>query len=281
MTGPLIELESASFHYPEGPEVLSEISLSVHPGEFVALVGQNGAGKTTCAKLMNGILKPSRGAVRVAGEDTADVPSSTVARSVGYTYQNPDHQIWALKVEDELRFGPRNLGLPPETVEEQVEEALELADMQGQREAYTFSLGWGQRQKLAVAAVVAMRPQVIIVDEPTTGLDWEGSRRIMDLLAELNQAGLTVLIISHDMAIVTAYARRVVVFAGGRVIRDGPVAEVMYDIQSLAQADLRPPQFIRVALALADLGVRPAITPQDLTDDILTRLRADGANGDQ
>ena len=272
MTIPLIEFSGVWFHYSEGKDVLREIFLSFQAGEFVALVGQNGAGKTTCAKLINGLLKPTAGEVRINGERTEETPSSSIARTVGYTYQNPDHQIWSLHVEDELAFGPQNLGMPEDEIARQVAEALDLADLTSHRQEYTFSLGWGQRQKLAVASIVAMRPEVIIVDEPTTGLDWDGSIRIMDLLTRLNDSGMTVIIITHDMEIVTRYAARVVVFGEGRILRDGPVLDVMYDWESLAEAALRPPQFIRVALALHDLGIRPTLTPEALIADINTQF---------
>jgi energy-coupling factor transport system ATP-binding protein len=252
--------------------VLKDISLEIHKSELVALVGQNGAGKTTCAKLMNGILKPSQGRVTVAGKSTAEVSTSTLAHTVGYCYQNPDHQIWALKVEEELAFGPQNLGFSEEEVQEQVDKALELADLTEQREAYTFALGWGQRQKLAVAAILAMRPEVIIVDEPTTGLDWEGSLRIMELLQSLNEQGMTVVIITHDLDIVARYARRVVIFADGAIVRDGETQRVLRDVDALQVADLRPPQFIRVALALQEVGLPDVRTSEELKAALISRL---------
>jgi energy-coupling factor transport system ATP-binding protein len=270
---PLIDMRNVSFSYEEDIRALAEVSLKITDGEFVAFVGQNGAGKTTCAKHLNGILKPTKGEVWIAGSRTDEVAASELAQTVGYCYQNPDHQIWALRVEDELAFGPRNLGLSPEEVKQRVEEALALVDLGDRRDEYTFSLGWGERQKMAVASILAMRPRVIVVDEPTTGLDWGGSTRIMDLLADLNTGGLTVIIITHDMPIATAYTGRSIVFAGGRIVRDGPTSEVMRDLAALEQADLRPPQFVRVALALESQGFRTsARTPDGLASDIRRAL---------
>jgi energy-coupling factor transporter ATP-binding protein EcfA2 len=280
MTTPIIRIENVSFHYKTGVDVLNNISLGIFQGEFIAFVGQNGAGKTTCAKLLNGILRPTFGKVQVNGIDTASVPSSDIARTVGYCYQNPDHQIWALKVEDELAFGPRNLGFPANEVQKRVNEGLDLADLSQQRDSYTFSLGWGERQKLAVAAILTMRPQIIIVDEPTTGLDWEGSVRIMELLKRLNQNGLTVIIITHDMEIVTSYTRRVIVFANGRIITDGSVAEVMYNTEALSIADLRPPQFIRIAIALHLNGFKQSVTTiQEFQSELYSLFEKRSASG--
>jgi energy-coupling factor transport system ATP-binding protein len=272
--GSLIELKEVSFAYPDSPDALRDVSLTVDAGEFVAFVGQNGAGKTTCAKLLNDILHPRSGEVWIAGSRTDTVATSELAQTVGYCYQNPDHQIWALKVEDELAFGPRNLGLSTEEVRRRTDEALALIDLAHQRDSYTFSLGWGERQKLAVAAILAMQPRVIVVDEPTTGLDWNGSRRIMDLLSDLNARGLAVIFITHDMAIVAAYARRCVVFAEGRIVRDGPTLDVMYDQEALALADLRPPQFVRLAQELAgDHSIGQVATPDDLKAELTQKLR--------
>jgi energy-coupling factor transport system ATP-binding protein len=275
----LLSLRQVCFSYPGGTPALREVSLTIQAGEFVAFVGQNGAGKTTCAKLLNGILKPDQGEVWVNGQETRQTPASVLAQTVGYCYQHPDHQIWALHVADELAFGPRNLGLSPAEVQQRVEEALALVDLTAQHDHYTFSLGWGERQKLAVAAILAMRPRVIVVDEPTTGLDWDGSRRIMDLLNHLNEHGLTVIIITHDMNVVAAYARRCVVFADGCVIRDGSTAAVLQDRPALQQAHLRPPQFIRMAQALAHCGIAvSAASPETLKADLRQRLQAKRVN---
>lgn len=272
MDEPQVVVKNADYKYKDGPLVLRDISLSIKKGEFIAFVGQNGAGKTTCAKLLNGTLHPSSGEVVVNGQNTSEVPTSEIARTVGYSYQNPDHQIWALQVKDEIAFGPRNLGLSSDEVIQRVDEALALSDLTEQRESYTFSLGWGERQKLAVASIMAMRPQLMIVDEPTTGLDWNGSLQIMNLINEFNKGGMTVIIITHDMEIVTAYANRIVVFTDGEIVKDGPVEQVMYDVTSLAQADLRPPQFIRVALALENFGISLATSPDILKNEIISTI---------
>jgi energy-coupling factor transport system ATP-binding protein len=245
---PIIEVRDVTYLY-EGTQAaaLDHVSLTLQRGEFVAFIGQNGAGKTTLAKTFNGILLPTRGEVIVEGHETRAAGLDVLARIVGYVYQNPDHQIFSNTVKEEVAFGPRNLGLPPEEVNKTVQHALELVDMLKDADTYPFLLGRGQRQKLAVASVIAMGSPVLVVDEPTTGLDLQGSLNIMELLRQWNADGRTIIIITHDMRIVAEYARRTVVMAQGRVLANGPTREVLTDQGMLAQAFLKAPQITRLA----------------------------------
>ncbi len=248
---PVIVVRDVSYRYEgDAPPALDHVSLAIEPGEFVAFVGQNGAGKTTLAKTFNGILLPTSGEVIVQGHETRAAGLDVLALIVGYVYQNPDHQIFANTVRDEVAFGPRNLGLKPAAVNQAVQQALELVGMQADADTYPFLLGRGQRQKLAVAAVVAMGSPVLVVDEPTTGLDLQGAQGIMQLLRQWNAGGRTIIIITHDMNIVAEYARRTVVMARGRVLADGPTRQVLTQQAVLAQALLKAPQITRVAQSL-------------------------------
>ena len=248
---PVIVVRDVSYRYEgDAPPALDHVSLNIEPGEFVALVGQNGAGKTTLAKTFNGILMPTSGQVLVQGHETRAAGLDVLALIVGYVYKNPDHQIFANTVRDEVAFGPRNLGLKPDAVNQAVQRALELVGMQADADTYPFLLGRGQRQKLAVAAVVAMGSPVLVVDEPTTGLDLQGAQGIMHLLRQWNEGGRTIIIITHDMNIVAEYARRTVVMARGRVLADGPTRQVLTQQAVLAQALLKAPQITRVAQSL-------------------------------
>ena len=229
---------------------MAEVSLTIQSGEFIAFIGQNGAGKTTLAKTFNGILTPTSGNVIVNSHETRAAGLDMLARIVGYVYQNPDHQIFSNTVKDEVAFGPRNLGLSVADVEKAVQQALELVEMKDDAETYPFLLGRGQRQKLAVASVIAMGSPVLVVDEPTTGLDLYGSLNIMRLLRQWNEAGRTIIIITHDMQIVAEYAQRTVVMAQGRVLADGPTRQVLTDQPMLTQAFIRPPQITRLAQRL-------------------------------
>ena len=248
---PVIQVRDVTYLY-EGTQAaaLDHVSLTLQRGEFIAFVGQNGAGKTTLAKTFNGILLPTRGEVIVEGHETRAAGLDILARIVGYVYQNPDHQIFSNTVREEVAFGPRNLGLPPEEVNKTVLHALELVDMQKDADTYPFLLGRGQRQKLAVASVIAMGSPVLVVDEPTTGLDLQGSLSIMELLRQWNADGRTIIIITHDMQVVAEYARRTVVMAQGRVLADGPTRAVLTDQAVLAQAFLKAPQITRLAQSL-------------------------------
>jgi len=271
-----IEVDDARFRYSaSGPEVLHGVSLRVAKGEYLAMIGQNGGGKTTLAKLFNGLLKPTSGTVRTAGIDTRDATVAELARTVGYVYQNPDHQIFAQKVRTEIAFGPRNLGLTAGEVTKRVDDALDLVGLREYEDAFAFSLGRGLRQKLAVASVLAMSPPVLVVDEPTTGLDLQGSRGILDLLSRWNADGRTIIVITHDISLVAERVPRTVIISGGNILADGPTRDVLSNADLLRKAFLRPPQVTRVAQRLQEFGIPPNVmTVQELRDELRRALRA-------
>lgn len=278
VASPAIEVTELTFRYSaRGQDVLQGVGLRISQGEFVALIGQNGAGKTTLAKHFNGLLKPTTGTVRVLGTDTQRASIAELARAVGYVYQNPDHQIFAQEVRTEVAFGPRNIGLGPADVEARVDDALQLVGLQGQADDFAFSLGRGERQKLAVASVLAMVPPVLVVDEPTTGLDQPGARGILDLLSRWNSDGRTIIVITHDMTLVAERVPRTIVVGGGRILADGPTRQVLSDAALLRQAYLRPPQVTRIAQRLAAYGVSSdVLRVAELRDEITGLLRAHG-----
>jgi energy-coupling factor transport system ATP-binding protein len=278
---PAIQVEDVVFQYaPGAPDILRGVSLCIQRGDFVALIGQNGAGKTTLAKHFNGLLRPSKGLVRVLGTDTRTAGLADLARTVGYVYQNPDHQIFAQRVHSEVAFGPRNLGLSQAEVDARVAQALALVDLQEYADAFAFSVGRGQRQKLAVASVLAMEPPVLVVDEPTTGLDKPGARAILDLLSRWNADGRTIIVITHDMTLVAERVPRTIVVNDGRILADGATRDVLSDAPLLRQAFLRPPQVTRIAQQLTSLGVSPNVmTVEELRAQIKVRLARSHVNG--
>src|SRR5581483_5148469 len=194
---PLIEVEDLRHCYPDGRAALVGVSLAIGAGELVALVGRNGSGKTTLAKHLNGLLAPTAGRVRVDGRDVAGVPLERLAERVGYVFQDPDHQLFAETVAEEVAFGPRNLGLAPDAVATRVAEALTAVGLTAERDADPFLLDKGARQRLAVAAVLALRPDVLVLDEPTTGLDVGEQEGMMALLRRLHAEGRTIVIVTH------------------------------------------------------------------------------------
>jgi energy-coupling factor transport system ATP-binding protein len=279
---PAIQVDDVVFRYaPGAADILRGVSLRIDRGDFVALIGQNGAGKTTLAKHFNGLLRPSAGTVRVLGTDTRTAGLADLARTVGYVYQNPDHQIFAQRVRSEVAFGPHNLGLSQAEVDTRVSQALALVGLQDYADAFAFSLGRGQRQKLAVASVLAMEPPVLVVDEPTTGLDKPGARGILDLLSRWNADGRTIIVITHDMALVAERVPRTIVVNDGRILADGDTRDVLSDAPLLRAAFLRPPQVTRVAQRLSSFGVSPKVmTVEELRVQIRSRLASTSVNGE-
>jgi energy-coupling factor transport system ATP-binding protein len=214
---PIIRIEGLVHRY-NGVSALKGIDLCIHPGEFVAIIGDNGSGKTTLAKHLLGLLKPSEGCVTVKGIDTRTATINEMARHVGLVFQNPDTMLFEETVEREVMFGPANLGMSD--VATRVANALEEVGLASQTMTYPRSLSRGERQRLAVACIVAMAPEVILLDEPTTGLDASESARIMDLASRLRREGKTIVMVTHNMQIVEDYADRIVLLEHGELIAD-------------------------------------------------------------
>lgn len=276
MTGQIIiKTEKLLFGYGGGRPVLSDISLEIKKGECLAIIGQNGAGKTTLAKHFNGLHKPSAGKVYVDGRDTAGLKVSALARTVGYVFQNPDHQIFNDTVGKEVAFGLKNLGLSRGEIEDRVAEALEAVGLTEHYGAYPFNLSKGQRQRVALASVLAMRTGVIVLDEPTTGQDYRESMQIMEMVGSLNEKGHTIIFITHDMSLVARYARRVVVLCGGEVLADESVRKVFALPDLLQKTYLSPPQITLLAQRLGRHSIPPDILTVGEMRDALVKARGD------
>jgi energy-coupling factor transport system ATP-binding protein len=233
-----------------------DVSFEIGAGEFVALIGENGAGKSTLCRLCNGLLKPAAGKVTAAGMDTRTTKPSVLARRVGYLFQNPDRQICQNTVRDEIRFGLEYVlagaSLSPQEIEAEknrrCEEMLSLFGLDGDRDP--FGLSRGERQQCALASVLARKPDLLLLDEPTTGLDYRECMTIMDIISNLNTLGATIVMISHDMEVVADFAKRCLVLSRGRLIGDGPVRQVMKDKNLLEEASLLPAQISSLAQKL-------------------------------
>jgi energy-coupling factor transport system ATP-binding protein len=237
--------------------------LQIAAAEFVALIGQNGSGKTTLAKHLNGLLRPSRGRVLLHGSDVSTLPLNRVASDVAYVFQNPDHQIFAATVFDEVAFGPRNFGLSAAETTERVHAALDAVGLVGLEDEDPFLLSKGHRQRLAVASLLALRPQLLILDEPTTGLDYREQRRMMDLLARLHAQGMAILMITHSPWVVAEYAERGVLMRDGHILFDGPLRALFAEEALLASAHFRAPD-------ITQLGRRFGCTPLSVDEFLAT-----------
>jgi len=269
---PAVVVDDVRLEYPPPRRIraLDGVSARLEAGAFVAIVGQNGSGKTSLARCISGFLHPSRGSVSINGRNVQQLHPATRARHVGYVFQNPDHQLFKESVWDDVAFGLRNLRVPAERLEEQVESTLRRLELWEQRDRHPFRLSKGDRQRLAIAAIIVLRPEVLIVDEPTTGQDPSRSREIMDLLAELNEDGTTVIVITHVMELVAEYARQVLVLHNGRLLVEGTPRDVFARPDLLAVSRVSPPPVTRLAL---ELGLEPLpITIAEARQAILQRL---------
>lgn len=241
----VIEVKNVSVQYQPGVPVLSGVSLSIQAGEFVAILGQNGSGKSTMAKLFNGLLLPDEGQVIIMGHDTRHTGVGQLSSIVGHVFQNPDHQIFAETVRKEVAFGAQNAGCSSEECEARVVEALEAVGLTGAEDHDPFSLTKGERQRVAVASILAAKPSILIVDEPTTGLDAEESARMMTMMRTLNQQGHTIIMITHDMGLVANYASRCILLQHGKILADGPTREIFSDPELIQSASLTLPAITR------------------------------------
>ena len=249
----MIECDSVRFGYEKtkDAELIHGISLSIEDGEFVALTGENGAGKSTFSKLLAGILKPSDGKICVNGIDTKKAKNSVLAKTTGFLFQNPDRQLCTYTVRDEITFGQKALKTgTEEEISKRTEKIIERFGFNP--DEAPFSLSRGQRQRLALASIIAVEPKVMILDEPTTGLDYKECMEIMSAVKELNKNGTTVIMVCHDMELVLDFARRMIVLADGKIKADGKTLEIMRSKKILQKASLLPPQIIQIALELEE-----------------------------
>ena len=260
MSNTIIKTEDLRFSYPaaEGvsPVVLDGVYLAIKEGSFVAVLGHNGSGKSTLAKHMNAILLPSGGKVYVDGIDTTDEDRLLdVRRAVGMVFQNPDNQIVANVVEEDVAFAPENLGVPPEEIRKRVDEALKAVNMYEFREHAPHLLSGGQKQRIAIAGVIAMEPRCVVLDEPTAMLDPTGRADVLRTIKALNQErGVTVVLITHHMD-EAAQADRLVVMSKGRVVADGVPKEVFSHVEELKAVGLTVPQTTQLLWELRQEGI--------------------------
>lgn len=264
----IIELKNVSFRYSdEETEVIKNLNLDFYEGQFTCVLGHNGSGKSTMAKLINALLVPTQGEVISYGFKTSDEMNEIkIRRNIGMVFQNPDNQIVATIVEDDVAFGPENLGIPREEIRQRVDEALKLVDMYEYRKHEPHRLSGGQKQRVAIAGVIAMKTGCIVLDEPTAMLDPKGRREVMDALLKLkNDLGISIILVTHFMD-EAVKADRVVVMNDGEVCLDGTPADVFTNTELLKSIGLSVPKPLELAIELRKSGVNIGGTPLTAED---------------
>ena len=258
-TAPIVlEAQNLTVEYPGPPPVtaLRAVRIQIRQGEFVGIVGQNGSGKSTLVKCFVGLLRPQKGEALFRGQDIQKLSIGEMARRVGLVLQNPDYQLFTASSRDEIRFGLRNVGVPPEEIEQRVTEALRLVGLEDEGDLFPFRLFFGDRRKLTVAATMALNPEILIMDEPTTAQDHRGRYQLAELARRFHEdKGGTVVMITHDVDLIARYAHRLIVLHEGRVLLDGPTAEVFTQVETLKKSFVVPPVATQLARELAPLGV--------------------------
>ena len=277
----MIEFENVHASYEASLPILKGVSFTIRDGEFVAFVGTNGAGKSTTMRLVNGLLKPDAGRVLIDGTPTTELRTSELARRVGFLFQNPDSQICCNTVREELLFGFKALGLAGAEADARVDAIIE--EFRFSPDDDPFLLNRGARQLLALASIVVLAPPVVVLDEPTTGLDYRECVKVMDIIRRIHEAGTTVIMVCHDMEVVADYADRCIVMSDGQVVDDAPTFDVLRNSDTLERASLVPPQIVDLSLELgrevprlADAGVGRANTVDEMMAAVMEEVAAKG-----
>jgi len=251
----MIEAENVHFSYPNKVEALKGVSITIKDGEFVAIMGQNGAGKSTFVKHFNGLLKPIEGIVRADGIETTKTSVARLARNVGFVFQNPDHQLFSETVEEEISFALKNFGFEPKVIEERVTWALNLLSLTQYRKTSPFLLSGGERKRVALASVLAWDPKTLILDEPTIGQDHEQKEILRQFILQLQSQGKTVVIVTHDVEFVAESNPRVVLMKEGKIVADGVGKDILTDPALLEMSSIVLPQIAQLFTKLSPLGL--------------------------
>lgn len=249
MAETMLEFKDVSFSYDTTANV-QNVNVKVEKGDFIAIIGSNGAGKSTFSKLCNGLLTPTTGDVFVLNKNTRREKVSSLAKHIGFLFQNPDRQICCNTVKEEIAFSLRNNGIPEDEIKRRVKATLEEFGFDGKTEP--FNLSRGQRQRLCLACLIALNPEILILDEPTTGLDYKECMMMMNRIKQLNENGTTVIMVCHDMEVVLDFAKTVVVMNRGQILEQGETRKILADTELLGKARLLQPQIAQVSTMLGN-----------------------------
>lgn len=272
----MIEFNNVTFTYDKDLEnAIDNLNFSIAKGEFVAIIGNNGAGKTTLVKHINGLLKPNEGSVLINGEDIKKTPLSKMATIVGLAFQNPIHQLFAETVKKELELGPKNLGMSEEEREEVSEKIAKQLHIEHLLERSPLELSGGEQRLASIASVLTMNQQILVLDEPSYGQDYNQKRRLGAFLKEISEKGITIVIVSHDLNFVLDYADRVIVLAEGKIIADGKKSEILAKEEIYEKTDLLKPVFVELNLALRKIYPSDSIgfNEAELLETLLTKIK--------
>lgn len=257
----MIRIDDLHYTYPNGIKALQGVNLQIRDGEFLAIMGQNGAGKTTLVKHINGLLKPTKGTVFVDDVDTTQTSVASLARKVGFVFQNPDHQLFSETVEQEISFALKNFGYDEKTIKERVKWAINLLDLLQYRKVSPFMLSGGERKRVALASILAWDPKIVIMDEPTIGQDNSQKERLQHFITQLNRQEKTIIIVTHDVEFVAECKPRIVLMSNGRTIARGEAVSVLTNRKLVSKASVVMPQIAQIfnGLKVKDL-------PKDVID---------------
>jgi len=257
----MIVLENVHFSYANNIEALKGVSLTINNGDFIAIMGQNGAGKTTFIKHFNGLLKPSSGVVRVNGVETTKTSVAGLAKNVGFVFQNPDNQLFSETVEDEIAFALKNFGFDKETIEKRVTWALDFLSLSQYRKTSPFLLSGGERKRVALASVLAWNPETLVLDEPTIGQDHEQKEKLRQFIMQLQSEKKTVIMVTHDVEFVAECNPRVILMQDGKIVADGKAKDILTNSKLLEESSIVLPQIAQIFTKLSPLGL-----PADVID---------------
>ncbi len=279
----LLKLENVSYTYQAGSPfqstALKDVSLEIHSGECIALIGHTGSGKSTLVQLFNGLLKPTSGTITLDGEDISrkEYDLKSLRRRIGLVFQYPETQLFEETVRKDIAFGPRNLGLAEAEIARRVDRAMRLVglDPEGDGEKSPFELSGGRMRRCAIAGVIAMEPEMLVLDEPAAGLDPKGRQALMGLIDDLHKKGVTIVMISHSMEDAARYATRVIALEHGRIVRDGTPEAVFSDAEGLLNMGLDVPDVCALGMKLRTMGLpfpETVIRPQEALDALIALL---------
>ena len=257
MTNIQLSTENLSFTYPDGTQALKNINIEIEKGEKVAIIGPNGAGKSTLFSHLNGLTEPTSGCVKIEGKAISFEKDELlkVRQKVGIVFQDPNDQLFAPTVKEDIAFGPMNLGLSYDEVEKRVEDALKMVGMENYEDKTPHHLSGGQQKRIAIAGIIAMKPELMILDEPTAGLDPDGVEKVLNIMNQLNKEGMTLIISSHDIDMISKYADKIFVLYNGEIIESGNKNKIFSDMELLKKAHLRTPITTEILYNLKESGL--------------------------